>query len=49
MYFDGVPPPQSHRLGAAVIQLYYWRKHLPTDTVYIGTFTSRKEAQAAAA
>jgi len=21
-----------------VIQLYYWRKHLPTDTVYIGTF-----------
>ena len=21
-----------------MIQLYYWRKHLPTDTVYIDTF-----------
>lgn len=23
-----------------MIQLYYWRKHLPTDTTYIGTFTN---------
>jgi hypothetical protein len=23
-----------------VIQLYYWRKHLPTDTVHIATFNA---------
>lgn len=23
-----------------MVQLYYWRRHLPTDTVYIGTFNN---------
>ncbi len=25
-------------MGDAVIQLYFWRKHLPSDRIYIGLF-----------